>query len=81
MKWQEVRKLYPDQYVLIKILESHIENGAEIVDEVAIVRSISDPKEATFELVRSKGDTLVYHTSNEQLSIAIRVGPGFRGVV
>ena len=40
MKWDEVRKLYPDQYVLLEELETHIEEDKKYVDEVAIIRAI-----------------------------------------
>lgn len=81
MKWEEVRKLYPNQYVQVKIIKSNVEGNVEIVGEVAIIRSISDPKEATAELMRSRGDTLVYHTCNEKMEFEIRKNLGFRGII
>ena len=81
MMWAEVRRLYSNQFVLMKILKSHTDNNYEIIDDVAVIRSISDSKEATRELVKSKGDTLVYHTSKEEIKIQIRVGPGYRGII
>lgn len=81
MEWQEVRRLYPNQYVLLKILKSRMEGNTEVVEDVAILRNITDPLEATRELVRSKGDTLVYHTGNEKIILEIRKRPGFRGVI
>lgn len=81
MKWEEVRRLYPDQYVMVKILKSRMEGNTEIVEDVAILRNITDPLEATKELVRGKGDTLVYHTGNEMMTLEIRTRPGYRGVI
>lgn len=81
MKWEEVKEVYPNQYVLIKILKSHIEDNREVVDEVAVERCIKDPREATSLLVRSKGDTLVYHTGNERIVLELRARPGLRGAV
>lgn len=81
MIWTEVRRLYPNQFVLMKILQSHTEDNYEVIDDVAVIRSILDPKEATRELVKSKGDTLVYHTSKEEIRIKIRFTPGFRGII
>lgn len=34
MKWQEVRELFPDQFVLVSILNYHEEGNKKIVDEV-----------------------------------------------
>ncbi|MFC4768233.1 hypothetical protein [Effusibacillus consociatus] len=87
MKWDEIRDLYPDQYVKLEILASHIEGNMKVVDEVALIRSIEDPREATRELLKSKDDTIVYHTSyiqktpNPQITIELRALRGLRGVV
>jgi len=47
MKWEEVRKIYPNQYVLLNILESHVDGDKKYVDEVALIQPIPDAKEAT----------------------------------
>ncbi|MGF7050673.1 hypothetical protein J2T13_005223 [Paenibacillus sp. DS2015] len=52
MKWQEVRTLYPNQYVLFELLDSHTEDTIQFVEEVALVRVIQDPDEATRELLK-----------------------------
>lgn len=67
MQWEEVRKIYPDQYVKLQILESRIEGNTKYVDEVALIKAIQDPREATQELLRSKDGIVVSHTSNEEL--------------
>jgi hypothetical protein len=81
MQWEEVRKIYPDQYVKLQILSSHTEGNTKYVDEVALIRAIQDPKEATQELLKSKDGVTVSHTSNEQLKIEIRTLRGLRGVL
>lgn len=81
MKWEEVRKSYPNQYVKLNILTSHTEGNTKYVDEVAFIRVIQDPKEATEELLRSKDGVIVSHTANKELKIEIRTLRGLRGVV
>lgn len=81
MKWEEIRNIYPDQYVKLQVLASHIEGNLKIVDEVTLIRSIQDPKEATLELLNSKDGSIVYHTSNPEIKIKIRKIRGLRGVV
>jgi len=81
MKWEEVKKLYPDQYVLLEELASNIQGNKKIVKDVAIIRPIQDPKEATRELVRSKGKRFVYHTSEDDIVIEIVQSPRFRGSI
>ncbi|BCG58412.1 hypothetical protein [Paenibacillus rhizophilus] len=81
MQWEEVRKIYPDQYVKLQILASHIEGNTKFVDEVALIRAIQDPKEATKELLKSKDGVIVSHTANDELKVEIRTLRGLRGVV
>ena len=77
MKWLEVRKLYPNQFVKLKVLSSHIENGQEFIEDIAIIKPISDEL-ATKELLKSKGDELVYHTANENIVLEVRQDVGLR---
>ena len=81
MKWEEVKKIYPEKYVLLQVLESHVEGDKKYIDDVAIIRSIDDSKEATRELVNAKPGTLVYHTSKDKIEVLIRKRFGFRGMV
>lgn len=67
MQWQEVRTIFPDQYVLLEILDSHTEDNTQYVKDVAIVRAIQDPSEATKELLKCKDNNIVYHTGQEEL--------------
>lgn len=78
MTWQEVRMLYPDQFVKFEILESHIESDKEYVDEVAIIKQIKDGKEATKEFVHRKEGQFVYNTKNEILVIELIKHVGIR---
>lgn len=81
MKWNEVRRIYPDRFVLLQVLDSHVEGDKKYIDEVAIIRAIDDSKEATHELVNAKSGTLVYHTGKEKIEVLIRKRVGFRGVM
>lgn len=74
MKWQEVRELFPNQFLLVSILDYHIEGDKKFVDEVAPIRPIAD-EDATKELFKTKEGTIVYHTSNENFVIHIRRDP------
>lgn len=78
MQWQEVRSNYPDQYVLLKIIESHTDDDIQHVDEVALLKPIPDPAEATKELLKCKNDHIVYHTGQERITIELRKQPFYR---
>lgn len=80
MKWEEVRKLYPDQYVKLNILDFYLEDDKKIVTDVALINLIEDSKLATRELLKSKGDTIVYHTGSEKIVIEVRKPTGLRGM-
>jgi predicted MarR family transcription regulator len=80
MKWEEVRKLYPDQYVKLNILDFYLEDDKKIVTDVALINVIEDSKLATKELLKSKGDTIVYHTGSEKIVIEMRTPTGLRGM-
>lgn len=69
MTWDEVRNLYPDQFVKFKIVKSHIKGNKEYVDEVAIIKAIEDGKEAMKEFIQRKEGEYIYSTKNENLII------------
>lgn len=77
MKWEEVRKLFPNQYILVSILDFHTEGDKKIVDEVAPIRPIPEA-EANKEFFKVSPGNIVYHTSNEKFIIHIRKDPLMR---
>ena len=80
MKWEEVRTIYPNKFVLLKSLEAHIEENKKCIDDVAVVRALDD-EEASNILIRCKGDNFVFHTSKEELSMNIVQMPVLRGAI
>lgn len=81
MKWDEVRKRYPNQYVKLQILQFHIDKGKKYIDDVAVIESITDARRATQELVRSSTNELVYHTGNETIFVELKDLRGYRSVL
>lgn len=77
MKWNEVRKLYPKQFVKFQILKAHIDGDVEFVDEIALIGPVEEDS-ATRELLKSKDNILVYHTSKEEIKLKIRTRIGLR---
>lgn len=76
MNWQQVRELFPDQFVLLSILDFREEDGKKVITEVAPVRAVSD--EAANREFFSAGPSIVYHTSNEDCIIHLRKDPLMR---
>lgn len=74
MKWKEARELFPDQFLLVAILDYHYEGDKKIVDEVAPIRPIKD-EDANKAFFRASEGTMVYHTGNADFVIHIRKDP------
>lgn len=78
MKWNEVRTLYPDLFVKFEIVESHVLDNKEYVDEVAIIKSIPDGKAAIKEFVNCKVGQFVFSTKNTEVVIELIKHAGVR---
>jgi hypothetical protein len=77
MKWQQVRELFPDQFVLFSILDYTEQEDKKIVTEVAPIRAVPQA-DANREFFRAEPGCLVYHTSNENCVIHMRKDPLLR---
>jgi len=80
MKWEDVRKTYPNRFVKLQILESRIAGTKRIIEDVAVIAVFEDNIQATKELSKATGDILVYHTGNEKIELEIKQFFGYRGV-
>lgn len=72
MKWEEVRKTYPNTFVKLQILTSHLEGNNKIIDDMAVIKSIDDNRTATKELINCSEGTVVYHTGNDNIVIEVK---------
>ncbi len=81
MKWEEIRKSFPNKFVKVQILKVHMEGNIRYIDDMAVIKVFDDNKEATRELVRSKDDTLVYHTGKSEIKVEVKDIFGFRGAL
>lgn len=79
MKWEEVKKTYPNKFVKLQILESHLESNEKYIDDMAVIKVIDDNKSATKELVNAKEGTIVYHTANEKIFVEVKNIRAYRG--
>lgn len=79
MKWNEVRNIYPNQFVKFEVLKSRIEQDKEFVDEIAVIGPVAE-EEATKELLHAKENVLIYHTSKENVVLKLRTRIGLRRV-
>lgn len=80
MLWHEIRQNYPNQWVKLNILKNHIDGNKEFIDEMEIIKTIENDLEAGQELVKCKGNEVVFHTFHENIHLEIRNIFGFRAV-
>ena len=71
MKWDEVRKLYPEKFIKFEIIDSHIEGNILIPDEIALIKVLENGKVAMDEFLERKEGQYVYSTKNEHLKVEI----------
>jgi hypothetical protein len=79
MKWEEVRKIYPNTFVKFEVVESHMEEDKEVVDEVAFIKTISNGKQAMKEHLNCKKGQYVYNTIKDRIEIQLIKYIGVRG--
>lgn len=80
MKWEEVRKVYPNTFVKFEVVvESHVEENKEVVGEVAFIKTISNGKEAMKEHLNCKRGQYVYNTIKDKIEIQLTKCIGVRG--
>lgn len=74
MRWEEVRKQFPDEWVVCEALASRSEDGYWYIDEVAIIDRFDNSKVAMkryYELHRERPNKEYgfFHTSRETLKL------------
>jgi len=67
MNWEDVKKAYPSQWVIIEAVEAHSEENKRIVDQIAVIDSFREgTKNVLLENARLHvyGSLKVYHRSH-----------------
>lgn len=82
MRWTDVRRLYPDQWVIIEALEAWTEISRRILYRVTVVETCRDGSDALDryrQLRRSHARRELYfvHTSNHELVVVDACGAAF----
>ncbi|MGL5692889.1 MAG: hypothetical protein ACRCXA_02340 [Peptostreptococcaceae bacterium] len=83
MKWTDVKKEYPNKWVLIKAINARTENGLRLVEELEVLNSFENGQEALKEYsikhkLNKSDEMYVYHSSKDNLEISERVWMGVR---
>jgi len=85
MNWQEIRKFYPKQWLLIEAIKARSKGGKRIVEQISVINAFPDSMSAMKDYKRLKKETpirelFVFHTSREKLDITERRWIGLRGI-
>jgi hypothetical protein len=85
MLWEEVRKSYPDKWVVFEAIEAHSDSNYRIVDDIAVIDSFDDSMKAFhrhLELHKQKPNRELYffHNSREKLDIREKKWAGLRKI-
>lgn len=85
MLWEDVRKAYPDKWVVFEAIEAHSDSNYRIVDDIAVIDSFEDSMDAFRrhnELHKQKPNRELYffHTSREDLEIREKKWTGLRKI-
>ncbi len=84
MTWEDVKKAYPEQWVLIEAVEAYTEGEKRIVEHMDVIGSFDDDGNKAFEKyiemhkVHKEREYYIYHTSNEKLNIGVKKWMGVR---
>ncbi len=83
MKWSEIRRHYPEQWLLIEAIEAHSEADQRLLDDIAVVATFPDSGVAmkrytTLHHEAPQRELYVCHTTREELGIQERRWLGIR---
>jgi hypothetical protein len=83
MLWNDIRQIYPDQWLIIEALEAHTEDNRRVLDRIAVIETCPDGAavmESYRRLHRQYPVREFYfvHTSREEPEIIERQWAGIR---
>jgi len=84
MIWKDVKKNYPSQWVLIEATNARTENDKRIIEYMDVIDNFNEDGEAAFQKyielhkLHKDREYYIYHTSHENLDIAVKKWMGVR---
>ena len=85
MQWQDIRRHYPDKWLLIEAIKAHSENDRRVLDDIAVLEAFEDSDAAMrgyagLHREAPQRELYVFDTDREELDIRERRWLGIRGV-
>jgi hypothetical protein len=86
MNWTEIRRYYPQQWLLVEAIKAHTELNKRILEQLAVINSFVDSVTAmqNYRQLHHEAperELYILHTSRETLDITERRWLGIRGGV
>ena len=83
MTWQEVRRSYPHQWLLIEAIRARSEGNKRILDQISVINFFPDSVNAMKSYSKlhredRERELYVFHTDREELDITERSWLGIR---
>ncbi len=83
MQWSEIRRHYPNEWLLVEAIEARSDNGQRILEDIAVVASFPDSVVAmkrytSLHREAPQRELYVCHTEREELEIRERRWLGIR---
>jgi hypothetical protein len=84
MRWEEIRKHYPQQWLLVEAITAHSELDRRILEQLAVIGVFPDSVSAMQSYMQLHREAparelYIFHTSREVLDVAEREWLGIRG--
>lgn len=75
MQWDDIRRHYPRQWLLVEALDAHSAHGKRILDDLAVVQTFTDAARAwggyqSLHHQAPQRELYLLHTDRESLDIA-----------
>jgi len=85
MNWEEIRKLYPQQWLLVEAIKAHSESSQRILEQLQVLQSFADSPSAMKQYSQihrqqPQRELYVLHTDRTELNITERRWIGIRGI-
>lgn len=87
MRWEDIKKTYPQQWVIIEAIDANTKEDKRIIEKIQLVELFGDNNnEALRSYVRlhkahPEKEYYVVHTSRPELNVRERMWTGVRGIV
>ena len=83
MKWEQVRELYPEQWVLVEAVSAYLEKSIRYLEELSVISNFPESTNAWKEykklhLAEPSREYYIFHTDQKTIEVKEQKFIGFR---